>query len=58
MQKIDKKFFKTFCSQPTQFELEYIPFYSKEQKEAYIKNFREKKRNIERLESITSSYFA
>ena len=53
---IDRKLLKVMPL--SSYEMEYLPYTPKEQKERYIKRMREDKRKIEALEIITCSLFA
>lgn len=53
---IDRKLLKVMPF--STYEMEYLPYKSKSDKERYIKKIREEKREIERLDNITCSLFA
>lgn len=51
MKAIDKKYFKMLDEYPSQWEIEYLHLYPKEQKERFIKIMRGKRREQERREN-------
>ena len=56
LSKLDKKLLKVLPM--TSYEIEYLQYQPREKKERYIKIYREKIRELTRIENLTSSYFA